>query len=70
MDKRVGKLSKLKSVLKRWNSFNNKHSHHSITTVDNDSSSSSPLTLDLRPVYVGKSRRRYLVSSDVFEHPF
>ncbi|CAL0327864.1 unnamed protein product [Lupinus luteus] len=75
MAKGGGKLTKLKSVLKKWNSFtiinNNKQSHHSINTVTNDmsSSSSSPSTTELRAVYVGKTRRRYLVSSDVVQHP-
>ncbi|KAF1864531.1 hypothetical protein Lal_00021956 [Lupinus albus] len=76
MAKGEGKLTKLKSVLKKWNSFttnnNNKESHHSINTVTNhvsSSSSSSTLSSELRPVYVGKTRRRYLVSSDVVQHP-
>ncbi|OIW21740.1 hypothetical protein TanjilG_09077 [Lupinus angustifolius] len=75
MAKEGGKLKKLKSVLKKWNSFtinNNKQSPHTINTATNDvssSSSSSTLTTELRPVYVGKKRRRYLVSSDVVDHP-
>ncbi|CAL0304828.1 unnamed protein product [Lupinus luteus] len=70
MDKRGGKLTKLKSILKKWNSFNNNNNKHSHHNMDGSSSSSSPVTPDLRPVYVGKSRRQYLVSSDVVEHPF
>ncbi|KAJ9183711.1 hypothetical protein P3X46_007526 [Hevea brasiliensis] len=58
-----GKLTKLKSVLKKLNSFN-KQSRSIAATVDSSSS-----TGDLHPVYVGKSRRRYLVSSDVIDHP-
>ncbi|XP_061361807.1 auxin-responsive protein SAUR78-like [Gastrolobium bilobum] len=64
-----GKLTKLKSVLKKWNSFgngNSKHSRHSINAVADDDSSSGS---DLRPVYVGKSRRLYRVPSDVVDHP-
>ncbi|ESW10613.1 hypothetical protein PHAVU_009G223900 [Phaseolus vulgaris] len=60
-----GKLTKLKSVLKKWNSFTTKHSQATVTSVvatDADSSS-------LRPVYVGKMRRQYLVSAEVVEHP-
>ncbi|KAK7265484.1 hypothetical protein RJT34_33104 [Clitoria ternatea] len=66
-----GKLMKLKSVLKKWNSFGSnsgKQSRHNISAVaDEDSSSSS--RSDLHPVYVGKSRRLYRVSSDVVDHP-
>lgn len=72
MAKGGGKLTKLKSVLKKWNSFNtNKQSRPSISAVANDesSSSSSPFAPELRPVYVGKTRRRYLVNSDVVQHP-
>ncbi|KAG4970271.1 hypothetical protein JHK85_036692 [Glycine max] len=64
-----GKLTKLKSVLKKWNSFgnNSKHSrHHSISAVADDESSSRS---DLHAVYVGKSRRLYRVASDVVDHP-
>ncbi|KAK7363346.1 hypothetical protein VNO77_05486 [Canavalia gladiata] len=64
-----GKLMKLKSVLKKWNSFGNgaRHSRHSISAVADDESSSS--RSDLHAVYVGKSRRLYRVSSDVVDHP-
>lgn len=65
-----GKLTKLKSVLKKWNSFNNnnKHSRHSVSAVADDDDSSSSRS-DLHPVYVGKSRRLYRVTSDVVENP-
>ncbi|XP_061369058.1 auxin-responsive protein SAUR78-like [Gastrolobium bilobum] len=66
-----GKLTKLKSVLKKWNSFsnnNNKQSRASISAVANDESSSDSGP-ELRPVYVGKTRRRYLVSSEVVGNP-
>ncbi|RDX72174.1 Auxin-responsive protein SAUR72, partial [Mucuna pruriens] len=60
-----GKLTKLKSVLKKWNSFSNKQeSQVSMATVASDGESSS-----LRSVYVGKGRRRYLVSAEVVGHP-
>ncbi|KAJ0090237.1 hypothetical protein Patl1_13668 [Pistacia atlantica] len=29
----------------------------------------APTPGDLHPVYVGKSRRRYLISSDIIDHP-
>ena len=65
-----GKLTKLKSVLKKWNSFGNKlgRTSGSISAVTDDESPSISRS-DLHPVYVGKSRRRYLLSSDVVEHP-
>ncbi|CAJ1975721.1 unnamed protein product [Sphenostylis stenocarpa] len=59
-----GKLTKLKSVLKKWNSFRNKQSQATITSVASDRDSSS-----LRPVYVGKTQREYLVSAEVVAHP-
>ncbi|KAJ9687864.1 hypothetical protein PVL29_013879 [Vitis rotundifolia] len=64
-----GKLTKLKSVIKKWQSIGklgraNGSSIAAATPSDDDSDSR-----DLHPVYVGKSRRRYLVGSDVMEHP-
>ncbi|KAK7411819.1 hypothetical protein VNO78_03260 [Psophocarpus tetragonolobus] len=59
-----GKLTKLKSVLKKWNSFGHKHSHVSTAAETTDGEPSS-----LRPVFVGKTRRRYLVSPEVVGHP-
>ncbi|KAL6222098.1 hypothetical protein ACLB2K_005490 [Fragaria x ananassa] len=69
-----GKLLKLKSVLKKWNSFSksNRHSIRSIASADDDVSYSSSNDVvssgDLQAVYVGKSRRRYLVGPDVVHH--
>lgn len=65
-----GKLTKLKSVLKKLNSFNkqSRSSGRSIAATVDDSSSPS-YSGDLHPVYVGKSRRRYFISSDVMDHP-
>lgn len=69
---KVAKLTKLKSVLKKWNTFayynsnnTNKHNRSSIRAVVNDNESAQ----DLRPVFVGKTRRRYLVNSEVVGHP-
>ncbi|KAM1047369.1 hypothetical protein ACFX2I_026677 [Malus domestica] len=68
-----GKLTKLKSVLKKWNSFSKQNSRRSLNSVvsaaDEDYSTDVIISGDLRPVYVGKSRRRYLVASDVVDHP-
>ncbi|KAM0000530.1 putative small auxin-up RNA [Helianthus debilis subsp. tardiflorus] len=60
------KLTKLKSVLKKWQSLGKRCG---------SSSSSSAIAADYQSpnhchaVYVGKSRRRYYVSSEVAEHP-
>ncbi|KAL3532744.1 hypothetical protein ACH5RR_006265 [Cinchona calisaya] len=81
-----GKLTKIKSVLKKMQSFkfsswsNNTNGSPIITSATNCSSSSDhddsyDINVvvsnkdDLHPVYVGKSRRRYLISSDVIENP-
>ncbi|KAK2645102.1 hypothetical protein Ddye_020297 [Dipteronia dyeriana] len=65
-----GKLTKLRSVLKKLNSFNKLQSRPNISSIvaatDDSSDNHSG---DLHPVYVGKSRRRYLVSSDIVDHP-
>ncbi|CAK7352314.1 unnamed protein product [Dovyalis caffra] len=69
-----GKLMRLKSVLKKLNSFNNKQQSlpsrsGSSISITNDDISSTYSCGDLHPVYVGKSRRRYLISSDIIDHP-
>nr|DAD49119.1 TPA_asm: hypothetical protein HUJ06_019056 [Nelumbo nucifera] len=75
-----GRLTKLKSVIKRWHSMsssNSRLSRANVTSIvaanPSDSSVLSPEKITpeggLRPVYVGKSRRRYLVSSDLIDHP-
>ncbi|XP_076921077.1 auxin-responsive protein SAUR77-like [Bidens hawaiensis] len=62
-----GKLTKLKSVLKKWHSFGKPSS--------SSSSSNSAIVANYHnpdqchAVYVGKSRRRYYISSEVAEHP-
>ncbi|CAI0387537.1 unnamed protein product [Linum tenue] len=60
------KLTKLKSVLKKLNSFNAKLSRGGSSIA---AASSVGGAGDLRPVYVGKSRRRYLLSPDIVDHP-
>ncbi|MCD7469930.1 hypothetical protein HAX54_009347 [Datura stramonium] len=73
-----GKLTKLKSVLKKMQSFKlgrvNGSSvvathHHSSSEDDSFSNENQCSGKNLYPVYVGKSRRRYLVNSDVVDHP-
>lgn len=71
-----GKLTKIKSVLKkmqsfklgRVNSINNTImlENHSYNPYDDNNNNNNS---NLHPVYVGKSRRRYLVTSDVIDHP-
>ncbi|GAB4853687.1 hypothetical protein Ancab_017878 [Ancistrocladus abbreviatus] len=36
---------------------------------DSSYSSAESISRDLHPVYVGKARRRYLISSEVIQHP-
>ncbi|CAK9159251.1 unnamed protein product [Ilex paraguariensis] len=73
-----GKMNKLKLVLKRMQSFSKLGRGNGNTIIpaannssdDNDEPSTcDKISRDLQTVYVGKSRRRYLVSSDVTDHP-
>ncbi|KAE8687583.1 hypothetical protein F3Y22_tig00111013pilonHSYRG00181 [Hibiscus syriacus] len=64
------KLTKLKSVLKKLNSFNNKQNRlTSSSSLVAASDAEDESSANLQPVYVGKSRRRYLISSDIIESP-
>lgn len=65
---KFGKLTKLKSVIKKWPSFTkNQHS----TTVSTTSAAAIEVSKcdNLQLVYVGKSRRPYMLSSHVIDHP-
>ncbi|MCE3051807.1 hypothetical protein HAX54_050836 [Datura stramonium] len=70
-----GRLTKLKSVLKRMQSLKLGRTspvaatNNSCSDDDSYSYESNCSNKDLHPVYVGKSRRRYLVRSDVVYHP-
>ncbi|KAL1547863.1 auxin-responsive protein SAUR76-like [Salvia divinorum] len=69
-----GKLTKIKSVLKKMQSFKlGRASASSIAAAnasdDDESYDIAAATGDLHAVYVGKSRRRYLITSDVLENP-
>ncbi|KAI3447250.1 hypothetical protein Pfo_003915 [Paulownia fortunei] len=68
-----GKLTKIKSVLKKMQSFKLGRSASSIAAANNssddDSFDSSAAVKGLHPVYVGKSRRRYLITSEVMDNP-
>ncbi|KAI4379586.1 hypothetical protein MLD38_005864 [Melastoma candidum] len=63
----MGKLKRLKSVLKRLNSLPNPR--HDRRTSLAASSATVPVEDDLRTVYVGKSCRRYLLGHSVVDHP-
>ncbi|XVE70762.1 hypothetical protein DITRI_Ditri10aG0097100 [Diplodiscus trichospermus] len=69
MAKGSNKLTKLKSVLKKLNSFNSKQSRPTSSSVVAASDIDEESPANLHPVYVGKSRRRYLISSDIIDNP-
>ncbi|KAI3414553.1 uncharacterized protein J3R85_016191 [Psidium guajava] len=74
---KMGKLTKLKSAIKRFPSFSklsrsNSAAAAEATEGDPRSAAASAACRsgrNVRAVLVGKSRRRYDVSADVFEHP-
>ncbi|CAN4094559.1 unnamed protein product [Withania somnifera] len=61
------KLTKIKSVLKKMQSFNLSKICNSYNDDDDDNNNNN--NNNLHTVYVGKSRRRYLVTSNVVHHP-
>ncbi|KAJ8513187.1 hypothetical protein OPV22_003621 [Ensete ventricosum] len=63
----AGKLGKLKCMLKRWHSRSRLHAGSPSAAVWSHDDENSPT--GLHPVYVGRSRRRYLISSDLVGHP-
>ncbi|XAR49856.1 hypothetical protein NMG60_11004016 [Bertholletia excelsa] len=62
------KLTKLKSALRKWPSFS-KLDRTSIAANEDSSVREAAGAGNMHTVYVGRSRRRYLVSSEVIEHP-
>ncbi|CAA2979845.1 auxin-responsive SAUR72-like [Olea europaea subsp. europaea] len=71
-----GKLTKLKSVLKKMQSF--KLGRPSCTCMgtlvannssDDGSFDKNSAAKDLHPIYVGKSRRLYFITADVMDNP-
>ncbi|CAL0315457.1 unnamed protein product [Lupinus luteus] len=76
---KLGKLTKLKSAIKRLPSFTKLSRNNScVSSACNDSSShnnqggatsNQEQQHELSAVYVGKSRRRYLVNSNTIDHP-
>ncbi|XP_022751765.1 uncharacterized protein LOC111300389 [Durio zibethinus] len=69
MAKGSNKLIKLKSVLKKLNSFHNKQSRQTSSSEVAASDIDKESSANLHPVYVGKSRRRYLIRSDIIDNP-
>ncbi|GAA0154942.1 hypothetical protein LIER_12784 [Lithospermum erythrorhizon] len=72
MAKGSNKLTKLKSVLKKMQSFKIGRANGSPIMATNHSSDDDDEEVnvnDLHPVYVGKSRRRYMVNSNVIDNP-
>ncbi|XP_021680946.2 auxin-responsive protein SAUR78 [Hevea brasiliensis] len=65
---KIGKLTKLKSAIKRWPSFTKLARTKSSIAASNDQSDNK-IASELQAVYVGKSRRRYLLSCDTICHP-
>ncbi|CAI0462518.1 unnamed protein product [Linum tenue] len=71
---KVGKLTKLKSAIKKWPSFSaakqTYHHHHEQQQQEAEAAAESdePQKI-LHSVYVGKSRRRYLLTTEVMCHP-
>ena len=64
---KVGKLTKLKSAIKRWPSLTKlTRSSSAIAAAESEDKS---IPRDLHAVYVGKSRRRYLIGSEIICHP-
>ncbi|XP_010476878.1 PREDICTED: uncharacterized protein LOC104756065 [Camelina sativa] len=59
-----GKLTKLKSAIKKWPSLTKNHHSTTASTVSEVSKCD-----DLHMVYVGKSRRPYMLSSHIIAHP-
>ncbi|XP_020255205.1 uncharacterized protein LOC109832185 [Asparagus officinalis] len=60
------KLSKLKSMLKRLQSFSGRQPS---TPTESPYTDTCQSPTDLHPVYVGQSRRRYLITAQLAEHP-
>lgn len=66
---KVGKLTKLKSAIKRWPSFTKQLSRARSSVASYTNESDDVSKQELHAVYVGKTRRRYLVSSEIIDHP-
>ncbi|CAL0307894.1 unnamed protein product [Lupinus luteus] len=76
---KLGMLTKLKSAIKRWPSLTKlSRNNSSVSAASTDSNKVTTTTSSssneeqqhgLHTVYVGKSRRQYLVNSVIIDHP-
>lgn len=66
---KIPKLTKLKSAIKRLPSLTKIVRANSSIAAANNDHIGGETSEELHAVYVGKSRRRYLLSSDVICHP-
>lgn len=66
---KLGKLTKLKSAIKKWPSFTKNHHSTTVSPASTTATDQVSECDDLQVVYVGKSRRRYMLSSHVIAHP-
>ncbi|CAK8560502.1 unnamed protein product [Lathyrus sativus] len=65
---KLAKLTKLKSAIKRWPSLT-KLTRNSSSVSSSSKQHEHEHEQHLHAVFVGKSRRRYLVNSEVVQHP-
>ncbi|CAE5963883.1 unnamed protein product [Arabidopsis lyrata] len=63
---KVGKLTKLKSAMKKWPSFAKNHHHSTSSAAVSDELSEDN---NLHVVYVGQTRRPYMLRPDIISHP-
>ncbi|XP_057732874.1 auxin-responsive protein SAUR78 [Arachis stenosperma] len=67
---KVGKLTKIKSAIKRWPSLSKLSRNNScVSAASCDSNHGGASSKEQNVVYVGRSRRRYLVNSEIIDHP-
>ncbi|MBA0720179.1 hypothetical protein Golax_007811 [Gossypium laxum] len=68
---KFGKLTKLKSAIKRWPSLTKltRSSSAIAAAAEPEEPEGKSVPKGLHAVYVGKSRRRYLVGSEIMCHP-
>ncbi|KAJ4837205.1 hypothetical protein Tsubulata_028102 [Turnera subulata] len=70
---KLSKLTKLRSAIKRWPSFTKPARTSSSLSASNgghiDEDDGHKISKELHAVYVGKSRRRYLLGADIICHP-
>ncbi|CAN6896178.1 unnamed protein product [Brassica oleracea var. botrytis] len=65
----MAKFGKLTKLIKKWPSFTKNHHPATESSSSVATSKVSKCDGDLQLVYVGKSRRPYMLSSNVINHP-